>query len=208
MERTSNRNLLVTAANPKSPASEGYRALRTNIQFSTLDKHIRTIMIASAQMNEGKTTTVSNLAVTYAQEGKKVVVIDADLHKPSLHHVFIQPNHVGLTSLLSGQQQLEDVLCKTAIDNLSLITSGPIPPNPSELLGSKYMSELLKQLKDEFDVILFDSSPILAVTDALIVSAYCDGVVLVVHGGKVKKGAVQKAKAQLEHARCGCLVSF
>lgn len=205
MARSSSKSTLVTVVNPMSPAAEGYRTLRTNIQFSILDKQIQVMMVASAQMNEGKTTTISNLAVTYAQEGKKVVIIDGDLRKPSLHHIFMQPNHNGLTSVLSRQYDLDEVIRHTYVDNLDLITSGPIPPNPSELLGSHQMNELMEKLKQDYDVILFDTSPIMAVTDALIISSLCDGVVLVVHGGKVKKGVVHKAKAQLDHAKANIL---
>ncbi|WP_336765771.1 CpsD/CapB family tyrosine-protein kinase [Paenibacillus sp. USHLN196] len=205
MARTSNKSTLVTVMNPLSPAAEGYRTLRTNIQFSILDKQIQVIMAASAQMNEGKTTTISNLAVTYAQEGKKVMIIDGDLRKPSLHHIFMQPNHNGLTSVLSRQYDLDEVIRQTYVDNLYLIPSGPIPPNPTELLGSQQMNDLMEQLKRDYDVILFDTSPIMAVTDALIISSLCDGVVLVIHGGKVKKEIVHKAKAQLDHAKANIL---
>lgn len=205
MVRTSSKSTLVTVINPMSPAAEGYRTLRTNIQFSILDKQIQVIMAASAQMNEGKTTTISNLAVTYAQEGKKVVIIDGDLRKPSLHHIFMQPNHNGLTSVLSRQYDLDEVIRQTYVDNLYLIPSGPIPPNPTELLGSQQMNDLMEQLKRDYDVILFDTSPIMAVTDALIISSLCDGVVLVIHGGKAKKEIVHKAKAQLDHAKANIL---
>lgn len=162
-------------------------------------------MVGSAQMNEGKTTTVSNLAVAYAHEGKNVLLIEADLRKPSLHHVFGVSNDTGLTNVLAQQVDVEDVIRPTAVTNLSVITSGSIPYNPSEMLGSHNMQMLVHDLKQRYDMILFDTPPILAVSDALIVSALCDGVVLVVLGGKVKKSQVRKAKTQLEHVKAHLL---
>ncbi|WP_340016053.1 CpsD/CapB family tyrosine-protein kinase [Paenibacillus sp. FSL K6-1318] len=202
---TNENNSLVTYFNSKSQISEGYRKLRTNIQFSSIDSHIKKIMVASAEAGEGKTTTISNLAVTYAQEGKKVLLIDADLRNPSLHQVFSVPNHVGLSSVLSNQYSVEEVLSESYIDNLQLFTSGPIPPNPSEMIGSKRMIKLIEELEDQYDVIMFDTPPVLAVTDALIVSSLCDGVLLVVNSGKVKKELVKKTKAALEHVNARIL---
>lgn len=192
-------------ANPKSSSSEAYRKLRTNIQFSSIDSQIQTIMIASALSGEGKTTTIGNLAVTYAQEGKKVLLMDTDLRKPAVHRMFNVPNHVGLTSVLSSQYKVTEVLRETDVEGLHVLSSGPIPPNPSEMLGSRKMTALLESLKEEYDVILFDTPPVLAVTDALIISSLCDGVLLVVSSGKVKKDLVKKAKAHLEHVNARIL---
>ncbi|MCM3174495.1 MULTISPECIES: CpsD/CapB family tyrosine-protein kinase [Paenibacillus] len=202
---TNENNNLVTYFNSKSHISEGYRKLRTNIQFSSIDSHIKTIMVASAQAGEGKTTTISNLAVTYAQEGKKVLLIDADLRNPSLHQVFSVPNHIGLSSVLSNQYDVDEVLRESYIENLQLFTSGPIPPNPSEMIGSNRMKNLMNDLQAKYDVIMFDTPPVLAVTDALIVSSFCDGVLLVVNSGKVKKELVKKTKAHLEHVNARIL---
>ncbi|MBO7747818.1 CpsD/CapB family tyrosine-protein kinase [Paenibacillus sp. MWE-103] len=198
-------NTLVTLLNPKSPISEAYRSLRTNIQFSAIDKGIKVLMATSALAGEGKTTTITNLAIAYAQEGKKVLLIDGDLRRPSLHAVFQLTNRVGLTSALFNQNILAEVIRDTSVDHLSVITSGPIPPNPSEILGSQRMLALIEELKQEFDLILFDTPPILAVTDGLVISAYCDGVVLVVHAGKVKRSLVMKAKSNLDHAKANVL---
>jgi len=192
-------------ANPRSNSSEAYRKLRTNIQFSSIDSQIQTIMIASASSGEGKTTTIGNLAVTYAQEGKKVLVMDTDLRKPAVHLMFNIPNHVGLTSVLSSQYQVTEVLRETGVEGLHVLSSGPIPPNPSEMIGSRKMTALLEGLKEEYDVILFDTPPVLTVTDALIISSLCDGVILVVNAGKVKKDLVKKAKAHLEHVNARIL---
>ncbi|MCM3127721.1 CpsD/CapB family tyrosine-protein kinase [Paenibacillus provencensis] len=196
---TSSQHYLVTATNPKASISEAYRTLRTNIQFSAIDEQIKVLMVASAQSGEGKTTTVSNLAVTYAQEGKKVLVIDTDLRKPSLHQVFKVSNHAGLSSALAGQYLVNEVLQKSSVFNLDILPAGPVPPNPSEMLGSRKMQALLEELSENYEMIFFDTPPVLAVTDAMIVSSFCDGVILVVNSGKVKKDLVKKAKARLEH---------
>jgi len=205
MSQPNNNHNLITVINPKSPISEAYRSLRTNIQFSAIDQQMKVLMVASARAGEGKTTTITNLAITYAQEGKKVLLIDADLRKPSLHHVFHQTNRVGLTSLLLNQHLLTEVIRDTSVENLSMITSGPIPPNPSEILGSQRMQVLLEELKDMYDIILFDTPPVLAVADSLIVSSFCNGVILVIHAGKVKKELVKKAKANLDHVKARIL---
>ncbi|MBY0203009.1 CpsD/CapB family tyrosine-protein kinase [Paenibacillus polysaccharolyticus] len=206
MSRLTNERVgLVTMANPRSTSSEAYRKLRTNIQFSSIDSQIQTIMIASASSGEGKTTTIGNLAVTYAQEGKKVLVMDTDLRKPAVHLMFNVPNHVGLTSVLSSQYKVTEVLRETGVEGLHVLSSGPIPPNPSEMIGSRKMTALLEGLKEEYDVILFDTPPVLTVTDALIISSLCDGVILVVNAGKVKKDLVKKAKAHLEHVNARIL---
>ncbi|CAM2977984.1 CpsD/CapB family tyrosine-protein kinase [Paenibacillus sediminis] len=205
MPRSTNKNNLVTVINPKSPIAEAYRTLRTNIQFSSVDKPMQVIMATSAQMSEGKTTTISNLAVAYAQEGKKVLLIDGDLRKPSLHQVFVQSNHTGLTNVLTNQYSFEDVIRETDVENLYILTSGPIPPNPAEMIGSQKMQGLLKELKELYDVILFDTPPVLSVTDSLIIGSMCDGVILVILAGKVKKSAVLKAKSKLEHVKAHLL---
>lgn len=203
--QTNDKGSLITMANPQSNSSEAYRKLRTNIQFSSIDSQIRTIMIASAVSGEGKTTTIGNLAVAYAQEGKKVLLMDTDLRKPAIHRMFNVPNHIGLTSVLSSQYKVTEVLRETGVEGLHVLTSGPVPPNPSEMIGSRKMHALLEDLKEEYDVILFDTPPVLAVSDALIISSLADGVILVVSAGKVKKDLVKKAKAHLEHVNARIL---
>lgn len=200
-----NRLPIIADTNPKSPKSEAYRTLRTNIDFSAIDKEIKTIMVTSAQAGEGKTTTAANLAVVYAQAEKNVLLLDADLRKPALHHAFLKSNRVGLTNLLAGQYRARDVIDDTHIDRLSVLMSGPVPPNPSEILASKRMSALLCDLKEQFDVIIIDTPPIIAVTDAQIVAAKCDGVLLVIDQGKVKREIARKAKARLEHVKANIL---
>ncbi|MBJ6360267.1 CpsD/CapB family tyrosine-protein kinase [Paenibacillus sp. GCM10012307] len=205
MRRSINDTNLVTLTNPKSPISEAYRTLRTNIQYSAIDTPIQVVMVVSTQMDEGKTTTITNLAIAYAQEGKRVLLIDADMRKPSIHHVFSLTNRVGLSSILSNQFNVQDVISDTTVDNLSIISAGPIPPNPSEMLGSQKLKVLVAEMREYFDMILFDTPPIMAVTDSLILSALCDGVVLVVQAGKVKKDLVKKTKASLQHVNAPIL---
>ncbi|MED4600749.1 CpsD/CapB family tyrosine-protein kinase [Paenibacillus validus] len=202
---TNNRRPIITHENPKSPISEAYRTLRTNIQFSAIDEELRVIMATSAGPGEGKSTTLTNLAVAYAQADMRVVLIDADLRKPTMHHTFSLSNRMGLTSVLSGQAELDEVVRESYIPNLNLITSGPIPPNPSEMLASKRMTKLLDDLKERFDVILIDAPPILAVTDSQIVATKSDGVILVIDSGKVKRDMAIKAKANLEHVNARIL---
>jgi len=199
------RRALITDINPRSPISETYRSLRSNIEFSSIDREIRTLMMTSAGPAEGKSTTTANLAVTYAQAGKRVLVVDADLRKPTLHHTFGLTNRWGLTSVMIGQASLEQVLQDTNVENLWCLTSGPLPPNPAELLASKKMTSLLETLKQEFDIILIDTPPVIAVTDAQIVASKCDGVVMVIDYGNVKREIALKAKQLLELARANLL---
>ncbi|OME93897.1 MULTISPECIES: CpsD/CapB family tyrosine-protein kinase [Paenibacillus] len=205
MRRSINDSSLIISMNPKSPISEVYRLLRTKIQFSSKDQELKTLMVTSTQSGEGKTTTISNLAVTYAQEGKKVLLIDADMRKPSLHRVFSQPNHQGLSTLLTGHTSVQDSIQETINGHLSLLPSGPVPANPAELMDSVVMRELLEQFKQQYDVILIDTPSVLSTSDSVIVSALCDGVVLVVAAGKVRKDYLKKAKEQLDHVNARVL---
>ncbi|MEK0315267.1 CpsD/CapB family tyrosine-protein kinase [Cohnella sp. 56] len=197
--RSTSKNNLISLLNPSSPVSEVYKTLRTNIQFSSIDTQHQVIMVTSSVKGEGKTTTISNLAVAYAQEGKKVLLIDCDLRSPSIHEVFSQVNHAGLSSILAGQHPWQEIVRDTAADTLSLLTSGPIPPNPAEMLSSKRMHDLIDELRNHYDVIFLDAPPVLAVTDSLVLNGLCDGVVLVVLAGKVDKNLVKKTAASLSH---------
>ncbi|MNO86131.1 Tyrosine-protein kinase YwqD [compost metagenome] len=190
---------LITENNPKSPISEGYRMLRTNIEFSTIDHKLQVIMVTSSKPNEGKSTTSANLAVSFAQSNKRVLLIDADMRKPSQHHIFGQSNRMGLTTVMFKQKELMDVIQPSTVENLSILFAGPTPPNPAELLSSKQMESLLETIRGLYDVIIIDTPPILSVTDAQIIATQSDGVVLVIDSGKVKKGVVLKAKTSLEH---------
>jgi capsular exopolysaccharide synthesis family protein len=198
MAQSTNKRNLITDVNPRSPISEAYRILRTNVDFSMIDNELRSLMVTSAGPGEGKTTTVANLAITYAQTGKKVVVIDADMRKPTMHHCFSISNRVGLSNILTGQVKLEEGLKESHINGLFVIPSGTIPPNPSEILGSKRMEALLDELKEKYDLIIFDTPPALVVADAQITASLCDGVILVIDSGKVKREHALKMKANFD----------
>ncbi|WP_221567177.1 CpsD/CapB family tyrosine-protein kinase [Alkalihalobacillus sp. TS-13] len=196
---------LITHFNSKSPISEQYRTIRTNIQFSSADTEYRTMMVTSSGPGEGKSTTTANLAVVLAQQGKKVLLIDADLRKPTAHYTFRVSNAQGITNVLTKQIQLSEGCRKTEVENLSVLPSGPIPPNPAELLGSRMMKEMIKEALEQYDVVMFDTPPVLAVTDAQILANICDGVVLVVGSGVTEKEAAVKSKELLEAAKAKLL---
>jgi capsular exopolysaccharide synthesis family protein len=196
---------MITSINPKSSVSEAYRTLRTNITFSELDQEVKKILVTSPEAGEGRSTTIANLAVTYAQENKRVLLIDADLRKPALHHFFLKANLRGLTSILVNQVQAVEAIQETDIPNLHFLPSGSILPNPSDLLASKRMRALMEQLETEYDLILLDSPPALDITDAQILSTMCDGVLLVINQGKVKRQTVRKALLNLEHVKARIL---
>ncbi|WP_411334082.1 CpsD/CapB family tyrosine-protein kinase [Metabacillus indicus] len=184
---------------PRSPVAEQYRTIRTNIQFSTVDEEIFSIIVTSAGPGEGKSTTAANTAVVFAQQGKKVLLIDSDLRKPTAHYTFKVDNHAGLTNVLTRQSSLSQAVKYTEQKNLYLLTSGPIPPNPSELLASKGMKQLIEDAKMDYDLIIFDTPPVLVVTDAQILSNAVDGVVLVISSGKTElEGAVKAKEALLQ----------
>ncbi len=203
--RMRNERRLITIEEPMSPISEAYRVLRTNIQFSAIDQAMQVITVTSAQPREGKTTTISNLAVAYAQDGKRVMLIDADLRKPTLHRVFARTNRKGLTNVLANISTLEDEMQATDVDQLFLLTSGPMPPNPAEILATKRMGMLLDELRQQFDVILIDTPPALALTDAQVIASRSDGVLLVVSSGKTKRDLIRKCKANLEYVNANLL---
>jgi protein-tyrosine kinase len=196
---------LITISNPKSPISESFRTLRTNIQFASVDRELKTIMATSTGPSEGKSTTIANLAVVMAQSEKKVILVDTDLRKPTVHHTFGLQNRTGLTSYLAGQDSLDAILQETDLPNLSVITSGPIPPNPAELLGSKAMERFIEELSFNYDQILFDTPPVIAVTDAQILAAKLDGVLLVIDAGNTNKDVALKAKTSLENVKANIL---
>lgn len=196
---------LITVTQPKSPIAEQYRTIRTNIEFMAVDKEIKVILITSATQSEGKSTTSSNLAVAYAQQGKKVLIIDTDMRRPTVHYTFKVANGLGLSSLLTRQAELEKAILPTKVDNLSILTAGPIPPNPAELLSSRSMENLIVQLREEYDVIILDAPPLLQVADSRITSKLTDGVVLVVGCTTSDRQRVLKAKEQLELAEAKIL---
>lgn len=192
---------MITHEDPRSPISEQYRTLRTNIQYTWVDEEIRSLMVTSAGPGEGKSTTVANLAVVYAQQGKRVLLVDTDLRKPTVHYTFNLPNVNGFTSVLTKKTELKDTCLKAKESNLWILSSGPIPPNPAELLSSKAMDEFLEIALEQFDIVMFDTPPVLAVTDAQILANKCDGAVLVVSSGKTGNEEALKAKDLLTTAK-------
>ena len=196
---------LVTQSAPKSTYSENYRTIRTTLLLSAPDSKPQTIAVTSALPQEGKTVTISNLGVTLAQAGKRVVIVDADLRKPRQHRIFKVRNTSGLTTYLTGGIGLKEILQALSIPNLYLITAGPVPPNPVELLGSEKMAPMLDELKKVFDYILLDTPPVLAVSDALVMGPSLDGVILIVWGGKTSRDAVRSAREMLDKHKIKCV---
>ena len=192
---------LIAHNDPKSSISEQYRMIRTNIEFASVDKKIQSIVVTSAVPSDGKSTTASNLAIVLAQTGKQVLLVDADLRKPSIHYAFNLSNMQGLTSVLVEQTTLKNVISRIDIPNLSVLTSGPIPPSPSELLNSKKMRLIIEELTETFDYIIFDTPPVLAVTDPQVLSDQCDGILMVLKNGETTKEAALKAKELLQKSK-------
>lgn len=184
---------------PKSPISEAFRTLRTNIKYMDFKQEIRTLMVTSPVSHEGKTTIITNLAAAMAEEGKKILLMGCDLRKPTLHKLFNISNRRGLSNLLIKKIDTNKAIINTEINNLDILPSGPIPPNPSELLGSDAMLELMKELKNNYDMILIDSTPILPVTDGQILAKLSDAVLLVIQSGTTLIENVNKTKQLLDY---------
>lgn len=195
---------LIVHEEAKSPVAEAYRVLRTNLQFCQADTTIKSILFSSAGPGEGKSTTVANTAVALAQTGKNVVLVDCDLRKPVQHRIF-NLERKGVTNYLTQGGDLNTVLQASEVDGLSIITSGPIPPNPSELLGSVKMQQFLNKLYEQFDYVLVDAPPIVAVTDAAVLASRVDGVVMVLDAGSVRPEMAQQAKMLLTAAHANLL---
>lgn len=192
---------LIAVREPRSPVVEAFRALRTNIQFAGVDQPIRTLLVTSASPAEGKSTVAANLAVVMAQAGLKVVLVDCDLRRPTVNKQFDMPNHFGLTDLmLQDPGQWNGVLQPSGLNNLHVVSSGSVPPNPSELLGSKRMHQLIEHLHHQADVVILDAPPLLPVTDALVLSSLADGVVMVIDYGVTRIGEAVQGKNQLDQA--------
>ena len=176
-----------------------YKRQRTNLQFSSLDKPLSTLVITSATPGEGKSTTAANLAIVLAQAEKRVILVDADLRRPSLHKIFRVPNHTGLSTALLDKQHDPSVYLQDAdVPNLRILVTGPIPPNPAEMLSSTRMGEVIETLKNEADVVVFDMPPVLAVADASILASRVDGTVLVVGVGEARGEMLVQAVERLE----------
>jgi capsular exopolysaccharide synthesis family protein len=189
---------LIVHLKPKDPVAEAYRIIRSSILFSSTEEHpLHCIGVTSPGSQEGKSTTVCNLAVSIAYNYKRVLLVDADMRKSRLHQVFKKKNKIGLSSFLSGQDDFNSIIQSTDIENLFFIAAGPHPPNPSELLASHKLKEFITEAKKQFDYIIFDTPPIAVVTDASILSQKVDGIVIVVEVGKTIKRALFRVESLL-----------
>ena len=189
---------LITLTDPRSPASEAYRTLRTNLEFSSLDHPLRSLLVTSPGANADKSVTLANLAVIMAEGGRRVILVDADLRRPALHEIFGLDNERGLSTLFNDGGGLEIPLQDSGVTGLRLLTSGPLPQNPSIMLGSSRMEEIIARLTEMADLVLFDAPPVIAVTDAALLAARVDGTLLVVRAGGTLREHVEQAKALLE----------
>lgn len=196
---------LVTRYTPRSPISEAYRTLRTNIQFSRIDSPLKTVVISSAAPSEGKSTTVANLAITTALMGVKTLLVDADLRRPVIHSLFGLDRESGMINTLVERLSLERVIKHSGIESLDILTCGAIPPNPSEILNSQRMRDLIAELSGKYDLVLFDSPPVLTVTDTCVLGSRVEGVVLVVSSHNTDRRALHRAKALLSNVKANIL---
>lgn len=198
------RGTLVTMERVENQISEEFRSLRSNIKFASFNKNIKTIVITSPSSGDGKTMTAANLAMVFSQEGKKVLLVDADLRKPSIHYMYGLVNDCGLCNFLIGQKDINAII-RSVYPNIDVITSGLTPPNPPELLGSLQMSDFISKVREQYDVVVFDTPPVLAVTDATLIANQSDGCLLVVRVKKNDVKDVMKVKEQLHFAGANLL---
>lgn len=197
---------LITMTNPASPISEQYRTIRTNIQFAAAgNQKIKVLVVTSPGPGEGKSTSAANLAAVFAQSGQRALLIDADMRKATVHKTFGLANASGLSTVLSTAATGENVIQRTTVPNLFVLTSGPKPPNPSELLGSPRMLQVIEELKNAYDLVIFDMPPIVAVTDAQIMASKADGTILVLRENISRKDEAQKAKELLQMVHANIL---
>jgi len=194
---SSNNYRLVTLTDPRSPAAEAFRTLRTNLMFSSLERPLTTLLVTSAAPEEGQSTTLANLAVTLAQGGRKTIVVDCDLRHPHQHEIFGVPAEPGLSNMMLNNQD-RPPLVATSIEGLSLLPAGTPPQNPADLLGSRQMETIIANLKTRAEIVLFDAPPVIAVTDAALLASKLDGALLVVSAGQTRRDHAQQAKALLE----------
>jgi capsular exopolysaccharide synthesis family protein len=194
-------NPLITLKDPRSPAAEAFRTLRTNIQFAALDKPIHTLIVTSPAPDEGKSVTIANLAVTMAQAGHTTILVDADLRRPSQHSIWHIDNEKGLTSMMLDETtKIKPPLQSVGVEKLSLLTSGPLPSNPADLISAKRMDDVIASLKAKADFVLFDAPPVLAVTDTPLLASKLDALLLVIKAGATRRDHAQRAKEVLERA--------
>lgn len=191
---------MMTVSSPKSVNTEQFNTIRTNIEFSNVDRDSSSLMITSSTVSEGKSTISANLAVAFARQGKRVILVDTDLRRPTISATFKMNDPKGITSYLaSSDVNIKDIVYKTSIQNLYVIPSGPIPPNPSELIGSKKMLKLINILSEQSDLAIYDAPPVLSVTDAQLLSTKVDGTVLVVRANKTEKNQINETIKLIKH---------
>lgn len=193
------KDALIVHTEPKAIVSEAFRNMRTNVHYSNVDKELKVIQITSTQQGEGKSTITANYAITLAQSGKRVLIIDCDLRRPNIHKVFGVPNVNGLINVLMRENELDRSIKYTKVEGVFILVAGPIPPNPSEMLESKRMDEIIEVVRENFDIILLDSPPVLPVTDALIISKYTEGTIVVIALEETQKEALKKTIESLEN---------
>ena len=184
--------------NEQTIFSEQYRTIRTNIEYAEIKNELKTIMVTSVNPGDGKSLTAANLAIAFAQEGRRVLLLDADLRGPNVHNLFKADNHRGLSTIISGKATLDQVVTKTKVDNLSILTSGPASPDPTKIFASKDMGSLLEILNQQFDLVILDVPSILSVSDAQILAKYCDAATIVVSSAETEIEQAQKAKKIIE----------
>lgn len=190
---------LVTLVDPRSAAAEAYRTLRTNLMFSSVEHPIHTLLVTAAARGEYKSTALANLAVTFAQAGNKTIIVDADLRRPSQHSIWGLPNDRGLTTMILEESALASPpLLDTEVEHLQVLPAGPLPPNPADVLSSQRMGEIIGTLKARAAYVLFDSPPVLAVTDAALLGTRVDGVLLAVRAGTTRRDHALRAREALE----------
>ncbi len=196
---------LASAEELKAPVAEAYRTLRTNLQFTQLDRPLQTLLVTSSIRGEGKTTTSVNLSIIMAQTGKKVLLVDTDLRRPRIHKAFSTGREIGLTNLLMGEMILEDVLIPADVPNLHILPSGPLPPNPAELVATDRMKSLIKYMTSKYDLVIFDSPPLVAVTDAALLATEVDGLLLVVEAGALPRELLKQGLDRLSNVKATIL---
>lgn len=196
---------LVAELYPTSAIAEQFRTVMTNISFANVDGNIKSMMVTSGDPSEGKSTFSANLAITYAEQGRNVILVDADMRKPTVHKTFNISNQTGLSTILSGKSTIEDTIKYTSIDNLNVITSGPIPPNASALLGNQKFNDIIKKFNQPNDLVIIDVPPVNTMTDASIISTMVDGTIIVIPQGVAEKKKIKLALKQLKNVNANIL---
>jgi succinoglycan biosynthesis transport protein ExoP len=191
---------LISLRDPKDIVTESYRTIRNSIKFASLDKPINSLLVTSSIENEGKTVTVVNLGISITHEGKKVLLVDADFRKPAMHKIFGLANSIGITNILAEEAKPGDAIKETDIEGLSLLLSGPIPPDPGGIVESEKMRRLIEDLGQQYDITILDSPPILVINDVMVLARYVDGAIITLEAGKITRRALSQARELLKQA--------